>query len=84
MISTLCPRPLPEDDPVESDALAAAGTESEPGKNIPVQLTASYLNGAFKAPWCGRIFFVCFCFGVFGGLFCFFGWGFEGFYIKIC
>ncbi|XP_016156463.1 PREDICTED: BCL2/adenovirus E1B 19 kDa protein-interacting protein 2 isoform X2 [Ficedula albicollis] len=24
------PRPLPEDDPVESDALAAAGTESEP------------------------------------------------------
>lgn len=37
VISTLCPRPLPEDDPVESDALAAAGTESERGKNIPVQ-----------------------------------------------
>lgn len=36
-IISLCPRPLPEDDPVESDALAAAGTENEAGKNIPLQ-----------------------------------------------
>lgn len=31
------PRPLPEDDPVESDTLAAAGTESEARKNTPLQ-----------------------------------------------
>lgn len=37
VVSTLCTRPLPEDDPVESDILAAAGTESEAGKNIPLQ-----------------------------------------------
>lgn len=34
LVFTLCIRPLPEDDPVESDILAAAGTESEAGKTI--------------------------------------------------
>lgn len=37
IVSTLCTRPLPEDDPVEADILAAAGTESKAGKNILLQ-----------------------------------------------
>lgn len=37
IVSILCTRPLPEDDPVESDILAAAGTEGEAGRNVPLQ-----------------------------------------------
>jgi len=48
----LCIRPLPEDDPVDSDILAAAGTEGEIGKNSAVRLMVSYINGCPKALFC--------------------------------
>ncbi|XP_010124225.1 PREDICTED: BCL2/adenovirus E1B 19 kDa protein-interacting protein 2 isoform X2 [Chlamydotis macqueenii] len=41
------PRPLPEDDPVESDILAAAGTESEP---IALEVNGAKVKKKLAAP----------------------------------